>query len=248
MRNYRFRGWSKLQQEWIYGSLITSPKSGEIYIGNSSVSEPVEPGSVGQLTGFWTDDLRNIYEGDILLINDGEEETAYNVLWDEVKAMWCGDDESGYTHPLFDFSMKGYSIQIVGNQWERKEREETRNYRFRGWSKWEQKWIYGNLIGACGVGDIYIGNADFFEPVELESIGQYTECWTEDVKDIYEGDILQMNDGSGNECYTIRWDLDTGMWCGDNGDGRLHALCNLPIESQRMLIVGNEWEKRQERK
>ena len=87
MRNYRFRGWSKLQQEWIYGSLITSPKSGEIYIGNSSVSEPVEPGSVGQLTGFWTDDLRNIYEGDILLINDGEEETAYNVLWDEVKAM-----------------------------------------------------------------------------------------------------------------------------------------------------------------
>ena len=73
-------------------------------------------------------------------------------------------------------------------------REKMRDYKFRGWSTWNDEWIYGSLIKKNFAMDNAIG-VDGFDPVAEESIGEYTGCQTGDgtmamgtVQDIHQGD------------------------------------------------------------
>lgn len=52
-----------------------------------------------------------------------------------------------------------------------------RDYKFRGWSIWNDGWIYGSLIKKNFAMDNAIG-VDGFNPVAEESIGKYTGCQT----------------------------------------------------------------------
>lgn len=120
-----------------------------------------------------------------------------------------------------------------------------RDYKFRGWSKSQQKWVYGSLIKKNSAMDNTIG-VTVFETVAEESIGEYTGCQTGDGTDIYEGDILQESGDLETRYYTVRWDENEAMWCADDEDGYTHPLCDLPIESCMVTVIGNLWERKME--
>lgn len=74
MRAIKFRGYSAIQKEWLYGSLhvfegVRMPSSPKIYIRagqNNKDWHRVEPHSIGQFTGIEDEDGESIYEGDII--------------------------------------------------------------------------------------------------------------------------------------------------------------------------------------
>lgn len=122
-----------------------------------------------------------------------------------------------------------------------------RDYKFRGWSLWNNQWIYGSLIKKNLTMDNAIGVTDF-DPVAEESIGEYTGCRTGDGTEIYEGDILQESGDLETRYYTVRWDENEAMWCADDEDGYTHPLCDLPIKSCMVTVIGNLWERKMERR
>jgi len=96
-RDILFRGKSIETNKWVYGSLVQSPDSGNVYIHihESVLSEPetnsydilekrieVLPDSVGQQTTFKDKHNKLIFEGDI--INDG----LGVIMFDNTKAMF----------------------------------------------------------------------------------------------------------------------------------------------------------------
>ena len=126
-------------------------------------------------------------------------------------------------------------------------REKMRDYKFRGWSTWNDEWIYGSLIKKNFAMDNAIG-VNGFDPVAEESIGEYTGCQTGDGTEIYEGDILQESGDLETRYYTVRWDENEAMWCADDEDGYTHPLCDLPIKSCMVTVIGNLWERKMERR
>lgn len=116
-----------------------------------------------------------------------------------------------------------------------------RTIKFRGKDLKTGKWVYGDLHTLCDEPHIhtepthfpYAGKRSFIDP---ETVGQFTSLFDKNKKEIYEGDILRIND---DEKGTIEVRFVRGvfafLWNGDLDD-------ELPINApthEWAEIIGN---------
>lgn len=82
MRKIRFRGRSILSHTWVYGGIVIEGENAIIYpdATNGEVGLYVKPDTVGQYTGMNDDYDEEIYEGDILHVNDNYDNEFNGVV------------------------------------------------------------------------------------------------------------------------------------------------------------------------
>lgn len=99
-----------------------------------------------------------------------------------------------------------------------------REIKFRGYGKDAKRWIYGSLLDEKSVGIVAIQDEDcHVYAVEPESVGQYTGFRDCEGREIYEGDVVRIDDWSSPSY--IRWDDDTASFVVDRWTVCLAHVC-----------------------
>lgn len=130
-REIKFRG-KRHNGIWVYGDLCTPAnrfisirENRYAYNGISHEEYEVDEDTIGQFTGLTDKKGREIYEGDVLRINNGAVICLLVVTWNAEVGSWClrfKEELKEGTRPLGRWLCdRDYDIELTGNIYDNKE-------------------------------------------------------------------------------------------------------------------------------
>lgn len=121
MRPIKFRAKSRHEDAWYYGGIFQT--GADCFVVKRGNWEPylicnIDHNTVGQFTGFYDCDGKEIYEGDILLVTSSKRMFTSVVMWDKKEAyyklLYWGAENVLHQTPLFRW-LNDTILEVTGN-------------------------------------------------------------------------------------------------------------------------------------
>lgn len=123
-RNIKFRGKHKDMGKWLYGDLVRNVKGAfaivppyQMNMNNVYSNFKVDESTVGQFTGLYDKNKKEIYEEDILSLNHNGSNYLVVVEWNNEVGAWCTRFETERfvgVKPLGEW-LCDYSMEVIGS-------------------------------------------------------------------------------------------------------------------------------------